>query len=139
MALCYNNTTKEIAYGTKTFIIDHPVDKDKYLVHACVESPNTELIYRGKDEIINNEFVSIQIPDYALLIGFDWSINLTPIGKSFNALSCSELNEENGTFDVYGNNGKFYWTVYGQRTRFAVEPNKSELDVKGDGPYKWAF
>ena len=123
--------------SNKTFVIDHPIDSKKYLIHSCVEGPDTELIYRGKNEIINDEKVIIYLPDYATKIGFNWSIHLTPIGKSATEhLSCSEI--ENGAFIVYCNNGaKFYWIVYGQRTIFNAEPYRDNIDVKGDGPYKW--
>ena len=123
---------------TKTFIIDHPSNKDKYLVHGCVEGPNTELIYRGKGIITDNTSVRITIPEYASLIGYNWSVHLlTSIGKKFNELSCSEVDSNDGSFIVYGNNGEFYWVVYGQRTTFNPEPNRSDIEVKGDGPYKW--
>jgi len=62
---------------------------------------------------------------------------LTSIGKKLNELSCSEVDKISGTFDVYGNNGEFFWVVYGQRTKFEPEPNRSDIEVKGDGPYKW--
>jgi hypothetical protein len=43
-----------------------------------------------------------------------------------------------GSFDVYGILGaKFYWTAYGQRTIYDSEPNKSDIEIRGDGPYKW--
>jgi hypothetical protein len=38
---------------------------------------------------------------------------------------------------VYGPNGDFYWLVYGERASINVEPFKSSVHVKGDGPYKW--
>lgn len=34
--------------GTKTFKICHPVLEDKKLIHACIEAPKADLIYRGK-------------------------------------------------------------------------------------------
>ena len=37
---------------TKTFIIDHPIDKNKYLVHGCLEGPEFGVYYRGKSEIL---------------------------------------------------------------------------------------
>lgn len=33
--------------GTKTFRIPHPIAKGKDLVHACIEGPKADLIYRG--------------------------------------------------------------------------------------------
>ena len=122
---------------SKTFVIDHPIYKDKYLIHSCVEGPETELIYRGKGVISTNNSALINLPDYAPLIGFNWSIHLTPVGKKFNGLSCSELDPSVGSFEVYGNNGEFYWIVYGQRTKFNVEPLKNSVNVKGDGPYRY--
>jgi hypothetical protein len=132
-------TTTVTSNAGKSFVIDHPINSKKYLVHGCVEGPDTELIYRGKSEIIKDENISISIPEYATKIGFNWSIQLTPIGKSSTQqLSCSEVDTETGTFTVYCNNGaKFYWIVYGQRTIFEVEPDKDSIDVKGDGPYRW--
>ena len=139
-ALVYNSYTNEIVYNTsKTFVIQHPIEDKRYLVHTCVEGPDSELLYRGCSQIINNEFVEISIPDYAQIIGFDWNIQLTPIGEIENPLSCSEI-DNSGCFVVYSNdngNCKFYWYVYGKRTLFDVEPFKNDVDVHGDGPYKW--
>jgi len=39
----------------KTFIINHPLDDSKYLVHACLEGPEAGIYYRGDGEITNNE------------------------------------------------------------------------------------
>ena len=54
-------------------------------------------------------------------------------------LACSEVT--NNKFTVYSNNGstKFYWHIYGKRSNINVEPNKTDVTVKGDlnGPYKW--
>jgi hypothetical protein len=139
--LLYDSVSSEVIKSTvtsaqnKTFVIDHPIDEDKYLVHACVESPDTELIYRGKSEISNNEYINIKLPEYSNKIGYNWSVSITSIGKKFNNLSTSEI--DNGEFTVYGNNGKFYWIVYGKRTEFDIEPCKNSVEVKGDGPYKW--
>jgi hypothetical protein len=38
---------------------------------------------------------------------------------------------------VYGENGKFYWIVYGARNEIEVEPNKNDVNVNGSGPYLW--
>jgi hypothetical protein len=48
---------------------------------------------------------------------------------------------ENGQFEVFNNGqesfGEFFWHVTGQRCSIEVEPDKSTVEVKGDGPYKW--
>ena len=89
--------------------------------------------------MFDDETITISLPEYATKIGFNWSINLTPIGKlSTRTLSCSEIDIKHGTFDVYGNNDtKFFWTVYGQRNIFDAEPDKNNVEINGEGPYKW--
>ena len=37
-----------VSKGSGSFMIDHPLDDDKYLLHGFVESPRYDLIYRGK-------------------------------------------------------------------------------------------
>jgi hypothetical protein len=61
---------------------------------------------------------------------------VTPIynGK-INNYNISEL--QDNKFTVYGENGEFYWIVQGSRNEIDVDPNKSDVMVKGDGPYLW--
>lgn len=120
--------------ATKTFVIDHPVNKEKYLVHACLEGPEAGVYYRGKGQIINNESVTIELPYYVDSLAADFTVNITPIfnGK-INVLNSSEVVDNK--FTVYGENCKFYWIVYGKRLDIEVEPVKSETHVKGEGPY----
>ena len=123
----------------KTFIIDHPLDNSKYLIHACLEGPESGVYYRGKATIDNNKSTTIQLPDYVAPLARDFSIQVTSIYSKErsepNLLEVSEI--ENNKFTVYGNNGSFYWYVYGKRNDILVEPNKSSIVVNGDGPYKW--
>ena len=63
---------------------------NKYLVHSCLEGPESEIYYRGK-----------------------------------------------GEFTVYGKSGRFYCTVFWQRSDIIVEPDKNKINVGGDGPYKY--
>jgi hypothetical protein len=120
--------------GPKSFIINHPVDKDKYLVHACLEGPEAGVYYRGVGEITNNVSTTIELPHYVSNFATDFTIQITPIynGK-INVLNSSEV--LNNAFIVYGENCKFYWNVFGKRLDIEVEPLKTEVDVKGDGPY----
>ena len=39
--------------STKTFVIEHPNNVDKFLVHGCLEGPEAGVYYRGKDKIVN--------------------------------------------------------------------------------------
>ena len=120
--------------ASKTFVIDHPKDKDKYLVHACLEGPEAGVYYRGKGEITDNNSVIIELPYYVETLASEFTVNITPIfnGK-INTLNSSEVIDNK--FTVYGDNCKFFWVVYGKRLDINVEVNKSETVVKGDGPY----
>lgn len=126
--------------GPKSFIIQHPILNDNYLVHACLEGPEVGVYYRGVGEIKeeNNLCTTIILPKYVSAFATDFTINVTPIfnGNFDNILSVSEI--VNNEFTVYSkNNCKFYWTVTGRQIgfNFEIEPLKSSVTVKGDGPY----
>jgi hypothetical protein len=124
--------------GSKTFIIDHPSEENKYLVHACLEGPEAGVYYRGRETIENNEFVIITLPDYVAPLAIELTIELTPIYSNTNTPCVYETSEiENNQFTVYGKNGSFYWTVYGKKNEILIEPDKSSIQVRGNGPYRW--
>jgi hypothetical protein len=141
----YDTGTSELWYSgaaagnaSKTFVIDHPINKNKYLVHGCLEGPEAGVYYRGKSEIIK-ESTTIQLPEYTKAFT-DFSIQITPIFDKNIPMNdkkhyVSEV--ENNEFIVYGPLGKFFWTVFGKRLDIDVEPNKEDVIVDGNGPYKW--
>jgi hypothetical protein len=43
----------------------------------------------------------------------------------------------NNKFQVFGENGKFFWIAHGKRQSIDVEPFKKNIQINGDGPYKW--
>ena len=131
-------TTGPTGPADKSFIIPHPVNKDKYLVHVCLEGPEAGVYYRGK-AVINNgdEFVEISLPNYVDALAADFTINITPIydGTVKGVYSATEV--VNGTFRIYGTPGKVHWTVWGKRHDIEVEPDVITTTVQGAGPYKW--
>ena len=122
------------SFSTKTFVIDHPLDENKHLVHACLEGPESGVYYRGKAEIKTDSIV-IDLPSYADKLAGDFTVQLTPIGKESKLYTSSEV--ENGKFTVYGKPGKFYWLVMGNRFDIEVEPLKDAKKLKSVGPYTW--
>ena len=140
--LVYNNTTDT---GDKTFVIDHPCDKNKYLVHACLEGPEAGVYYRGEGKITNNKNTIIKLPYYVDKLASQLTVNLTPIydsdtmdnGLELETIILKSSRVKNNAFTVYGPTCEFFWTVYGKRNEINVEPLKRLTDIKGTGPYKW--
>jgi hypothetical protein len=134
----YNNVTSSWYFEQgKSFIINHPKDNDKYLVHTCLEGPEVGVYYRGKSEITNDASVAINLPDYIPGWAYDFTVTVTGIydGK-LKLYNASEV-DDTGSFTVYGENGKFSWVAIGKRGDVNAEPYKNEIVVKGDGPYRW--
>ena len=63
---------------TKTFIVDHPIDSDKYLVHACLEGPEAGVYYRGEAKIVDNKSTIVFLPDYVASLATNYTTHLTP-------------------------------------------------------------
>jgi len=136
----YNNSSKEVYVdSSKSFVINHPEDIRKYIVHACLEGPEAGIYYRGKATITNNVNVEIELPRYVKYIGKNFTIQLTKIYSNpelfGQPLETTEVID--GKFKVYGSNCRFYWMVQGERNEIIVEPNKDEYILKGDGPYTY--
>jgi len=145
--MIYDTTNKEITISSaatsatnKTFVIDHPDKPDRYLVHACVEGPEAAVYYRGKSEIErDSDSVTIILPNYVAKLAQEFTIQITPIfsGTRRKQLTYEVTEVQSGAFTVYGEPGKFFWHVYGKRADIEVEPLRSEVQVKGTGPYRW--
>jgi hypothetical protein len=132
-----DSDTEKYKYTTKTFVIDHPIDTNKYLVHGCLEGPEAGVYYRGKDQITNDNSVTIYLPEYVEKMCTNMTIQITPIYNGHTIINYNATEVVDNKFTVYGPNGKFYWIVHGTRLEFEVEPLKENTLVKGDGPYKW--
>lgn len=76
--------TKVLMARTKNFVIDHPSEENKKLVHACLEGPENAVYIRGR---VTNK-TSIVFPYYWKDL-VDWttvSVSLTPIGSHQNVI-----------------------------------------------------
>ena len=134
--MSWDQSTMEVYSNTsKTFVIDHPLDNSKYLVHSCLEGPEAGVYYRGKSEIINGNSVEIILPEYVKSFS-NFSVQISPIYDGFiKTYNTSEVSD--GKFIVYGHNGKFNWMVHALRNQIDIEPIKSETEVVGQFPYRY--
>ena len=101
-----------------------------------MEGPEAGVYYRGESEITNDISTTIELPHYVDKLATNLTVQVTPIYKgTVKTLGVSRVKDNK--FTVYGENGEFFWTVFGKRLSFEIEPNKKDVVVKGDGPYKW--
>lgn len=140
--LLYDTTTGEITYSTtKTFVIQHPIHNDKYLVHGCLEGPESGIYYRGECVISpETNSVLIEVPEYAKKIGHNFTVNVTPISGTFSKYCVSKV--EHGVFRVNREipsliESKYSYIIRGSRADINVEPDKESSVLKNRGPYAW--
>ena len=129
----------------KTFIVDHPLDNDKYIVHATLEGPEGAVYYRGTSQLCNGK-VTISLPHYfeAFTRKEHRTIILTNI-DGFDRIAIQSIDGEkikDGNFVVVsdnpGSSQQFDWEVKAVRAdgpQLQAEPNKEDLQVGGFGPY----
>lgn len=130
----------------KTFIIDHPVDPARYLVHATLEGPEGSVFYRGSARLENGR-AEIVLPSYfeALTRADGRTVLLTNV-DGHDRLSVRTLDGAriaDGRFVVVSDDPTssqaFDWEVKAVRQDQAplqVEPLRADLDVGGFGPYR---
>jgi hypothetical protein len=144
-AVVYNTTTKELIYNTsKTFVIDHPVEAEKYLVHACLEGPEAGVYYRGEGVVeAGKGGVRVELPAYAAALAVDFTVQVTAVDSEEEAEADAPVRiyaagaVVGGAFRVRGPAGRFFWHATGRRALVEVEPLKAAVEVKGDGPYRY--
>lgn len=124
----------------KNFIIDHPDDVSKFLVHGCTESPVAGIEYWG-EAWIRNGFARVRLPKYfeGIATPYNRQVQVTPVTE-LCMVSASEI--ENGAFTIRcsGPDGtKVKWLAKAERkdAEFPVEPDRSEYHRRGSGPYTW--
>ncbi len=131
----------------KTFIIDHPTDASRYLVHASLEGPEGAVYYRGTARLTAGRAV-IELPAYfeSLTEKEGRTILLTNI-DGFEPLAVRKIDGQKvrgGAFVVEARDTQseqeFDWEVKAVRADgppLRVEPLRSELRVGGFGPYTY--
>jgi hypothetical protein len=139
---------------SKTFVIEHPLHRDKYLVHACLEGPEAGVYYRGTATILassSSNSVQIYLAEYVEALATEFTVYVMPVlthtnmnmdktgPHEFPCLIATPVRQ--GNFTVYSNITPcvFYYLVMGKRQTIEVEPRKKRVTVKGikGSPYKW--
>tara|TARA_R110000772_G_scaffold239111_1_gene351127 strand:+ start:2683 stop:3453 length:771 start_codon:yes stop_codon:yes gene_type:complete len=133
----------------KTFVINHPQDENKYLVHATIEGPEGAVYYRGSSSLMNGR-ITVELPEYfeSLTRKDGRTIQLTNI-DGFDKIAIKRINGEKinlGKFVVISNSKTSYqsfdWEVKAVRAdgpELVVEPRRSNVDVASFGPYTFGI
>lgn len=100
--------------GAKQFQIDHPLDpENRYLAHACVESPEMKNVYDGVVTLDAEGVALVELPEWFEALNRDYRYQLTALGAPAPDLHVAEKIAE-GRFKVAG--GKPHMEVSWQVT-----------------------
>jgi hypothetical protein len=129
----------------KNFVIDHPLDPARYLVHATLEGPEGAVYYRGSARLANGR-AEVELPRYfeALTRRAGRTVQLTNV-DGFDALAVETREGErirDGRFVVVSRDPAsaqaFDWEVKAVRADappLEAEPRRDSTVVGGFGPY----
>ncbi|MFB4265295.1 hypothetical protein [Nonomuraea sp. GTA35] len=126
---------------TKTFVIDHPLHRDRWLVHATTESPHNGVEYWGTVTLDEFGVAWVELPDYfeALTSAEGRAVLLTAIDNALTPPAASY--PSGGRFEVRGDPGRrVSWLVKAIRKDvppLLVEPRREDAVLRGDGPYRY--
>jgi hypothetical protein len=137
----------------KAFIIPHPLDgdrEDRWLVHCCTETPDAMVEYTGIAQITDRRAV-VELPTYfeALVREDSRQVLVTqvlddepsPDGDVLYRVAASTPKDGRFRIACDGPDGtRIAWKVTAPRRDaggFDVEPLRADVDVHGDGPYRY--
>jgi hypothetical protein len=129
------------ATGTKSFVIDHPLDpENRTLAHYCTEGAEPLNVYEGNALLDDAGVAWIELPEYFSEINRDPRFSLTAIGAPMPGLHVA--NEvQDGRFQVAGGvaGAKVSWRVSAVRNDLFVRehgaPVEQEKPVELRGKY----
>lgn len=138
--------------GPKGFVIDHPQFTEKWLIHACTESPFNGVEYWGHAILINGQ-AHVQLPSYFedLTIRENRVVHLTAIVSSERQPRKTTWMTTPALFATYPTEGSFTiicdgppeievsWLLHAVRSDLSpllVEPDRDKVRISGSGPYR---
>ena len=122
--------------GTKLFKIDHPLDpRNKYLMHAAIESSEVLNVYSGNVVTDSNGDAVVDLPDWFEALNRDYRYQLTTVGTFAQAIVADEIKNNRFRIQTSAPSVKVSWQVTGVRSDpqmrrhpFTAEENKPERE-----------
>lgn len=113
------------ASGTKSFLIDHPLDpENKTLRHYCAEGPEPMNEYSGVATLDRNGEAVVALPDYFESINRDYRYQLTCMGRFAPVYVAEEIHDN--VFVIAGGES-------GMRVSWEVKAVRNDLWVQTHG------
>lgn len=133
----------------KTFIIDHPLDHARYLMHAGIEGPENRVFYRGKVTLKHGE-AFVALPDYFEGLTHDHGrVVFLQNMSDFDKIAVKTQDGrriKNGVLHIVSQNkhseALVSWEVSAIRKdvpELIVAPRIDEVEVMGIGPYRYVI
>lgn len=133
----YDGVSYNVTANVKNFVMDHPNNKDKVIVYACIEGPEAGAYERGTAKLINGRSEVLFSEHFGLVVNpMTITINLTPISLDSKGLTIIEKNADGFIIgELHGGKGNysFDWEVKGIRKGYEdyrVIKDKSEYQIK---------
>jgi hypothetical protein len=131
---------------TKLFVINHPLDKQKYLIHSALEGPENGVRYRGTTTLKQGKG-SIKLPNYVSKFTDPTTATLhlisTDTGEALRIVYTNGKWLQNNTINIESENKNstkdISWTFQATRkdiSPLVVTPPKNLVKIGGFGPYK---
>lgn len=121
------------ASGTKSFMIDHPLDPtNKYLKHFSIESNEVLNIYRGTITLNEQGEATVNLPNYFTAINQNISYQLTAVGSPAPGIYIKREADATNTFVIAGGtaNQKICWTVQAERNDAMLQQHPENKEVE---------
>lgn len=123
-------------FGPKSFRIDHPLEPDRYLQHAAIESDRVMNLYDGVVTLDAAGEATVTLPEWFEAVNRDFRYQLTALGAPAPGLYIArELAD--GSFSIAGGppGGRVSWQVSGERNDAYMQENPFVLEpLKSDSP-----
>jgi len=116
-------------YGSKHFLIDHPLDpENKLLAHAAVESSEVLNIYSGNVRTDTDGLAVVQLPNWFEALNTDFRYQLTVIGRFAQAIVEQEIKDNRFTIRTNLASVKVSWQVTAQRNDAWMKTHPFEVE-----------
>lgn len=130
-------------HTAKTFVIDHPVSRGRYLVHSCIEGDKSRVHYSGTATVsrpaADGYVCGVELPHYFCHLADEATANVQLTPNKRAVTWCGGI-RDNG-FSIFADaRCTVHWSVVAERTDvppLVTEPLKASCEVGGAGPYTY--